>query len=288
MTLVDHARAAYERLPDGAQRQVRRVLDATHERRHRHDNGPFLERMSHAVGGFEGRRVIEIGADLAGSVVRAIEADHGAAEVVGLNPGYPPRQLTERTRLEAVDARATGFADESYDAIVSSSAFEHVHGLDEVLAEAHRVLRPGGSLFSHFGPIWSTSYGHHLWVQADSGRVLTYHDVILPSWCHLLRTGDEVRALLERDHDAALAAQMSEFVFDSPEQNQLFFDDYERIVADSPLDVVFLKGYDAPSLAARYLDAVEPELLEELHARHPGRRGFLYDGITLLLRKPPG
>lgn len=286
MTLLDHARGAYELLPGGAQRQVRRALDVRHERRFRRENRPFLELVSHAVGGFAGKRVVEIGADQAGSLMRAIEAEHGAAEVVGLNPGYPPRALTARTRLEAVDARATGFAEGSFDVVVSASAFEHVHGLKEVLAEAHRILRPGGMLFSHFGPIWSTSYGHHLWVQSDSGRVLTYHDVLLPAWCHLLRDRAEVRTLLERDHDAALAARMTEFVFDSPEQNQLFFDDYERLVAACPLETVFLKGYDAPGLAARYPDAMRPELLEEVQARHPGRRGFLYDGVVLLLRKP--
>ena len=51
-------------------------------------------------------------------------------------------------RFEAMAAEALTFADESFDAVVSSLFFHHVQ-LDlkeRALAEAHRVLRPGGRL----------------------------------------------------------------------------------------------------------------------------------------------
>jgi hypothetical protein len=50
---------------------------------------------------------------------------------------------------------------------------------------------------------------------------------------------------------------------------------------------VFLQSYDAPDLATGYPGALDSDLLDELHARYPDRHGFLYDGITLLLRKAP-
>ena len=251
------------------------------------ENRAFLDVVAGAVGGFEGKRVVEVGADHAGSLLLAIDALYGAQEAVGLNPAFPPRQIGPRSSMRQVDARDSGLDDESIDVVVSSSAFEHVHGLDEVLREMHRVLRPVGLLYSHFGPLWSTSYGHHLWV-VHNGEVYTYHNTILPPWSHLLNTREEIRAMCGGVVDDVLADRIVDFVCDSPEQNRLFFDDYERLAAESPLEVVFLKGYDHAELARKYPSARSPEVLDQLAARFPERHGFLYDGITLLLRKPRG
>ena len=257
------------------------VVDLASAERHR----AFVAEIAGAVGGFEGKRVVEVGADHAGSLISAIETFGGASEVIGLNPAFPSRPVGPRSFMTQVDARACGLDSASVDVVVSSSAFEHVHQLDEVLSEMDRILRPGGLLYSHFGPLWSTSYGHHLWFVHD-GREITYHNTVLPPWCHLLHSREEIRAMCDGAVDDALRDKIVDYVCDSHEQNRLFFDDYERIVDDSPLEVVFLKGYDHNELAAKYPDARSPFLLEQLAARFPDRHGFLYDGITLLLRKP--
>jgi len=248
---------------------------------------PWLDQIGAAVGGFEGKRVVEIGPDFSCSLLSAIELLYGAHEVIGLNPAWPSRQVGPRSSLRQIDARESGLDDESVDVVVSSSAFEHVHGLDEVLIEMHRVLRPGGMLFSHFGPLWSTCYGHHLWL-VHNGQVVNYHNALLPPWGHLLRSRQEIRAMCDGVVDEALGDLIVEFVFDSPDQNRLFFDDYERIAEESPLEVVFLKGYDASELADKYPTSRSPAVLDELAMRFPERHGFLYDGITLLMRKPRG
>ncbi len=257
------------------------TIDLASAERHR----PFVAEMAGAVGGFEGKRVVEIGADHVGSLISAIETFGGASEVIGLNPAFPSRPVGPRSFMTQVDARASGLESASVDVVVSSSAFEHVHRLDEVLIETDRILRPGGLLYSHFGPLWSTSYGHHLWF-VHGGREITYHNTLLPPWCHLLHSREEIRAMCDGVVDDVLRDKIVDYVCDSPEQNRLFFDDYERIVDASPLEVVFLKGYDHNELAAKYPDARSPFLLEQLAARFPDRHGFLYDGITLLLRKP--
>lgn len=245
---------------------------------------PFLDSIAAAVGGFEGKRVVDVGPDYAGSMVAAIELLYGPQEVIGLNPAWPSRQIGPRSWLRQIDARASGLDEESVDVVVSSSAFEHIDRLDEVLIEMHRVLRPGGLLFSHFGPLWSTCYGHHLWF-VHEGTLITYHNTLLPPWSHLLRSRAEMYAWCDGVMDKALADAIVAFVFDSGEQNRLFFDDYERIADGSPLEVIFLKGYDYEELAAKYPTSRSPAVLDELAARFPDRHGFLYDGITLLMRK---
>jgi ubiquinone/menaquinone biosynthesis C-methylase UbiE len=49
--------------------------------------------------------------------------------------------------FEEADVRALPRADGSVDAVVASRVFTVVQEPDRVLAEAHRVLRPGGSCF---------------------------------------------------------------------------------------------------------------------------------------------
>ena len=277
-------RRVFDRLPARAQDVARDVVARRAGARASDDLLPFLARVDAAIGGFDGKRVVEIGSDHAGVVLRLVADRYSPTELIGLNPAFAARRLPDTIRFERVAAQDSGLPDASVDAVFSSSAFEHIHGLDDVLREMHRVLVPGGMLYSHFGPIWSTSYGHHLWIEHD-GRLLTYHDVLLPPWCHLLSDRETVQGLLAPEWGHELAGRMTEFVFASPEQNQLFFDDYERCAAESPFETLLLKGYDAPALADLYPAAQSPALLDRLRERFPDRHGFLYDGITLLLRK---
>src|SRR6266705_2323317 len=46
------------------------------------------------------------------------------------------------------------FPDRSFDAVLSTDTFEHVMDLDLAFSEIARVLKPGGSLLSKFGPLF--------------------------------------------------------------------------------------------------------------------------------------
>ncbi|WP_372825247.1 methyltransferase domain-containing protein [Polaromonas sp.] len=283
-TMAAGARRAYGALPSSARRRVTNGLGRIRGRRLARENTELLNTADLAVGGFEGKRVLEVGSEATGALLRDICAKYGAAEAIGVNPLFRAQTIGPRSRLEQVDARDMEFADSSFDVVVSVSAFEHIHRLDEVVAECHRVLRPGGVMYSHFGPIWSTPYGHHLWL-TEGARTLTYANVILPPWCHLLRSRDELLELCADEHGMALAERIVDYILDSDDQNQLFFDDYEQIITSSEFESVFLKGYDVPALMSLYPEAQKLELLDELNARFPHRTGFLYDGIVMLVRK---
>lgn len=55
----------------------------------------------------------------------------------------------DRATVQEADATALPFADESFDTIVSFIMLHHVVDWERALAEAFRVLRPGGSLVGY-------------------------------------------------------------------------------------------------------------------------------------------
>lgn len=55
--------------------------------------------------------------------------------------------LTERVRVEAVDAKSLPYEDGAFDVVMSNSIVHHIPEPSVVMAEMLRVLRPGGLLF---------------------------------------------------------------------------------------------------------------------------------------------
>lgn len=99
-----------------------------------------------------GARVLEIGCG-SGPVARALAGRPGIDEVIGLDPS-PVFIEHARTCASGVpnlsfalgDGRDLPFGDAGFDAVVCHTSLCHIPGPDCVLAEAARVLRPGGAL----------------------------------------------------------------------------------------------------------------------------------------------
>jgi SAM-dependent methyltransferase len=118
---------------------------------------------------FKGALVIDLGCGL-GSLCIDI-ALSGAGRVVGIdtNPRvielasenlklhYP--QIADTVEFRCQNLRDTPESDVDY--FVSKNAFEHVIGLDQVLAEMKTRLRPNGRLYTGFGPLWNSPFGDH-------------------------------------------------------------------------------------------------------------------------------
>jgi SAM-dependent methyltransferase len=99
-----------------------------------------------------GSRVLEIGCGT-GAISRAMARREEIAEVAGVDPSP---HLIARAREIAGDAPGLSFAegdgrelslgDGEFDAVVLHTVLSHVPGPERVLAEARRVVRPGGRL----------------------------------------------------------------------------------------------------------------------------------------------
>jgi ubiquinone/menaquinone biosynthesis C-methylase UbiE len=108
---------------------------------------------------FAGKRVLEIGC---GAGYDAMEFQLAGADYFGIDLTY---ENTLRTRAHLGfygyspnvgqgDAESLSFPDGSFDVVFSNGVLHHTPDIGGSLAEAYRVLRPGGTL-------WLTVYNRH-------------------------------------------------------------------------------------------------------------------------------
>jgi arsenite methyltransferase len=71
------------------------------------------------------------------------------------------------------DALALPFGDEQFDVAVSTQVYEYVDDIERALAEARRVLRPGGRLL-----VLDTDWDSIVWHSSDRERM----DRVLAAW----------------------------------------------------------------------------------------------------------
>ena len=129
-------------------------------------NAEFWRRLGSVA--FEGRNVLEIGCGLGALSVDI--ALRGAAHVVAidldqyridfarehLKNEYPA--LAERITFQNIDLESV---DAQFDCVIAKDTFEHIENLDAMIAEIHRLLRPGGVLVTGFGPLYFSPFGDH-------------------------------------------------------------------------------------------------------------------------------
>ena len=243
-----------------------------------------LRRFAALLGPPAGKRVLEVGSDLDGNVLGRLAA-LGVAEVVGVNPDAAEDVdvATVAVRpgnasLRRADARALPFDDASFDAVFSVATFEHILELPRALAEMHRVLRPGGFVFSKYGPIWSGCRGHHLRVQVGDREFRHFRAETnpLPDFVHLLLDREELAAALAAELEPRYVEAIVAWVFDDPGINRLFHHEYLRAFAESPFTLRSLRPE---------LDPVDEQLDRVLRWRHPREREFAVTNCEAVLAR---
>ena len=257
--------------------------------------------------GFAGKRILEIGGSLPREFVReclgvaswvAIEylgywntvdaVEHREGECGGHRLFQTPTiELAAATGshldtdylvLNGGVEDAPSTLDNQFDAAFSIACFEHISRLPKALESIHRLLKPGGRLFTMFSPIWSAHDGHHLPAITDaSGRQFGFWQSPIPPWGHLMATPSELYAYLLNHTDAAAAEEMVYYVYHAPHINRLFVEDYVRYFKHSSFAVKLCQP--------TFLTDMVPAAQAELERRHPGRAHFRNNGIAALLER---
>jgi phosphoethanolamine N-methyltransferase len=115
-----------------------------------------VARIVHGVD-LSGKQVLDIGCGLGGPTIILVR-DHGAAHVVGVDvvdsnlsraaATIDAHGLSDRITLRRAAQGPLLFADASFDVVFSKDALIEAQDRELVLAEAFRVLRPGGWLLA--------------------------------------------------------------------------------------------------------------------------------------------
>ena len=100
----------------------------------------------------QGARVLEVGCGN-GAATKLIMQHVGPAQLVGIDPSFVFIDMAReafagepRVSFALGDAVATGQADASFDLVIAHTVYSHLADPEGALAEARRVLRPGGQL----------------------------------------------------------------------------------------------------------------------------------------------
>lgn len=135
--------------------------------------------------GFEGKRVIEFGADSKLQCASAALA-LGAREVWATNPNLS----VERTPTDSIYflkcfGENTELESAAFDLIYGFALLEHVVRPHEMASETARLLKSGGNAFLSGCPFWLSPQGHHAYTRVN-GRDYRFTDEhFLEPWEHL-------------------------------------------------------------------------------------------------------
>jgi glycosyltransferase involved in cell wall biosynthesis/SAM-dependent methyltransferase len=141
-----------------------------------------------------GERVLEIGGGLgtdlarfAAGGARVIDADLARTHLLLARENLRHRRL--KGDFVQSDAEYLPFRDHSFDLVYSNGVLHHVPNTQQVIAEIHRVLKPGGKTICMFYAEWSKLYLHNFWLYGLKQRGLesrSFSDIL--SSCELSHT----------------------------------------------------------------------------------------------------
>ena len=106
------------------------------------------------------KRVLEIGGGPGGVSWAVAERGYDVTCLDLMDPLFPMAAAAGVKGFNG-DACKLPFEDSSFDACWSLNAYEHIHSPPTALAEAWRVLRPGGRFYLSFAPIYNAPLGLH-------------------------------------------------------------------------------------------------------------------------------
>jgi SAM-dependent methyltransferase len=161
----------------------------------------------------EGREVVDL-------------ARAGCRRVVGIDMRPEVLRKGELLAVAMQVAHKCVFATrrtEPVDAIISVDAFEHFDHPAEVLRVMHDLLKPGGRVYGSFGLPWFHPVGGHLFSVFPWAHLI-FSETALCTWRSNLRNDGAMRF---REVEGGL--------------NQMTIGRFERLVAESPLDIVSIQ-----------------------------------------------
>jgi SAM-dependent methyltransferase len=155
---------------------------------------------------FAGKRLLEVGCGIGTDLVRFAR---GGARVTGIDLSETAIGLArqnfalhgvEAELLEVANAEALPFAPESFDVVYGHGVLQYTADAPRLVAEAHRVLKPGGvAIFMVYNRIsWLNAMSKVMGVGLEHGDAPVLVKYSIPEFRALLAPFGDVRIVPER------------------------------------------------------------------------------------------
>ena len=111
--------------------------------------------------------------------------------------------------------------DKSIDLIIGLEVLEHIYYIRGFIDEVKRILKDGGSAILQGFPVWTSKFGHHLWVE-DKFIFNNYTNPLEP-WEHLTfkNAQDAIDAMVNKGYTKEDGKLVADWIFGEEEINCL-------------------------------------------------------------------
>ena len=196
----------------------------------------FLREMNDLYS-FEGKNVIFLNYSPDVNNARLI-LKRGAEKVFFANPDFSFQEIEDGkiilTGSEAKDLE--NLEDNSADLVIGLDFLEHINNPKEYFRELKRIVKPTGNIEIQGNPMWTSHYGHHLWIE----NKYNFCDGTNPfvNWEHLVYNSKQemTDALINKGYSEADSTEITEWIFNPLEINRLSPTEIINAVIGTSLD----------------------------------------------------
>lgn len=176
----------------------------------------FLKETNESYG-FEGKNVMFLFYQPDIDNAKAVKC-LGAKKVFYVNPDE--NTVSDDEDIICLNSQAESFPeikDNSIDLIIGLEILEHINNLQKFFKGIKRIVKKDGNIELHGNPMWTSHYGHHLWIE---GKYIFYEKTNpFEPWEHLVyKNKDEYfQALKNKGIPKEDIEQIISFIYDRKE-----------------------------------------------------------------------
>ncbi len=227
----------------------------------------------------ENKSVLEVGGIPPFSIANFFV--HKAAknvDVININDFSNYKETNKKIQYHVMDARGMAFPDKSFDVIFGVAILEHINNLDMFFSECSRVLKPGGNLYLHGGPLWSSYVGHHVYLKIENIEYKFLENNPIQPWDHLLLDKNELFVKINNQICNPLhSMEISNQIYESSFINRIF---PERIIEEfQKTDLIII------DLKLTKWKSMPVDIKKMLRKKYPQYINFNVDDIVIFGKK---
>ncbi len=184
-----------------------------------------------------------------------------------------PNRKTIFTNAEKINSF---LESKSIDHIFSVACFEHIYDLEAALIGSYNCLKERGTLYSYFAPIYS-------YLEDGDHGVIPEHKLFAnkPIGLHLLSNIDQRKELVDAGicNPTEIQDVLGRINFDRI-PNRLKYEEYEKILTESPFRVIDLERLDNLNLSKKY-----PKVFDQVRRSNKNVGNMMTGGFRVFLIK---